>query len=207
MSRAKVICDIDGVLAEYNRPMWSLLSSIQPGGMTPLPVDGPGVWNWFPEHGARPETVAKAQQLVNDEWIMAMPPHDDFTPDAVRTLLFDLVFESELTFMTNRHTSRDSTRNWLEHLTGIQQPQVVMTSYRKHLAVAAMEPRVFIEDSAANIRDFAMLSADLQLSRCTKILINRPYNIKWDFSQVGDVVRVPSTQRALELALQIVRLA
>ena len=185
-------CDIDGVLADYNRPMHRLLS--QRGPMTPFPGTDPEVWWWYPKHGATPAMIASAEAARDDDWWATLPLHPDLTPRAV-DLLTRLHDRVELTFVSARPCGREATLRWLAtSLPDLRHPHVVHTQ-RKPLVLAGMEPDFYVEDTGSFVVNFVQTARDLHTRPCLTQLVNRPYNR--EYAAVG-FTRAESTELALQ---------
>lgn len=196
----KIAIDIDGVLAEWNQPMWDLLA--EKCAMRPFEsVAGPTTWHWFKQYGATEDAIAHAKVRAGNFWMGTLPLHADAN-QGVRASLRELCLFNEVSFVTARSSARSITVNWLIQHFAIQ-PQVLMTPGRKAMALVAMEPDVIIEDSADNLNDFVAAERDYKLPPCLKILIRRPYNDRWTgtLSNMKGWLVVNSTAEALQAAL------
>lgn len=193
-----IVIDIDGVLAEFNAAMHSLLRS---QGAAMIPFDGPDpeVWAWYELHGATKAQARDAWAFIeaNPAFWNHLSRHRDFTASA-ESLLFELMMKHEVSFVTARPKgARQATLDWLEFWMGAwTKPQVVLTSENKAAALIAMQPDIVIEDRRETLRDYRVTNKEAHL-----ILVNRAYNQGYD----DGLIRVGSTFEALQAAQELAR--
>jgi uncharacterized HAD superfamily protein len=189
----RIVCDIDGVLAEFNRPFRDLLISCG-ATMKEAGPDFPELWEWPLKHGATSAQLTAAWDYVerNPDWWASLPRHADVT-DWTASALQTLTEDHEVTFVTSRPgLCRDVTADWLMEQFDII-PHVVVCFGQKEDVVLGMRPDVIIEDRFATIY---MLSRHAIRPRL--ILVNRPYNHEPTPQPL--IERVGSTLEALNAA-------
>lgn len=193
MKSKHIVCDVDGVLVEFNRPSCELLISLG-ANLKPLPPGGPTEWYYHQSLGATKDQIRQMWAYINrtPKWWYDLPPHRDFHDDA-RMRLWDACQAHDVSFVTSRPAgTRSWTTSWLQFYLPAVQPQVLVTPHHKTLALIAMEPDVIIEDKLQTLQECrGKVKAEL-------ILIDRPYN-------QGDregITVVGSTFDALELTMK-----
>jgi len=189
-----IACDIDGVLADFNKGFAKLFPNLD------VPLDSPTfppVWDWPEHYGAEPGTLLAAWKHIETSptfW-------DDLDPepgalDALEHLA--AAWEKhEIYFVTNRFgaTCKQQSINWLErqgmpdHHGGISlaPPQIerwdviIPTPYTKAQIIEEIDADLFIDDRPDNFKGVR------SKTRC--VLINKPYNtsgrMKADNTEVG----------------------
>ncbi len=172
----RVVCDIDGVLAEYNEPFRQLLigagATMRPFGVAAQPT----TWDWYEVYGATPEQVKAASEhtSTHPEWWGCLPPHPEFD-NMANNRLAQACFTHEVTFVTTRPCGRDQTVGWLKYHLSLN-PQVVLCPRQKLDALFSMEPDVIIEDRLKTLQQYRDLVDDKSAPPCRLLLVNRRYN-------------------------------
>lgn len=199
-----VAIDIDGVLAEWNQPFHKLLTQV---GAKMHPLDGePLTWEWMTGLGATEADIKAACAAYTNLFWRFLPRHADLDRRAMEDL-YEINNNHATTFVTARPPKfRDASHEWLQSNaigTGFNVPEtvhVIHTPHRKVMALVALEPRVIIEDNGVTLADYAVAERDHHLPPCLKILVSRPYNVRWQ-GQHGLVTAI-NTGDALRTALK-----
>ncbi len=188
----RLIIDIDGVLAAFNRPFAELL--IQHGAaLRAFEYDhDPVCWGWPEAYGAGPEHIEAAWEYIrtHPRWWAMLPRHHQFTAKA-REQLSDLCDSHEVTFVTARINGRNETARWLANIGNVLEPHVVLCRGNKAALVRELRPDAIIED---NLETLMALRAD-----CECILVDRPYNM----SHRSGLRVAFTTGEALEMAANL----
>lgn len=199
MGMKRIAIDLDGVLAEWNKPFAELLHA--EGAKVPSwkPFEDPAKWHW-------PQTVATQAQVdaawanANDVWWQALPLHNDVTAcDAhgmeVRHLVQKLSALAEVSFVTARPCGRAASIAWLTSKLGLIAPQVIHERQGdKAVLLAQMCLDMVIEDKADTLAQWTE-TEHFRGRRPLAVLVNRSYNQ----GEYPGVLRVPSTLAALRV--------
>lgn len=189
----RIVCDIDGVLAEFNGSFYQLLAQ-QGAVMRPVGADFPEVWDWPQAYGATPGQIQAAWEhiVANPDWWGKLPRHEDVN-NWVSSTLQTLTEDHEVTFVTNRvGLCRDVTADWLMAEFDIV-PHVVVCFGHKDELILGMRPDVVIEDRFGTLFTLSRHEWHPRL-----ILVNRPYN--HEPTPQPAIERVASTLEALDAA-------
>lgn len=196
-----IICDLDGVLAEFNQSFWRTLVDV---GAEMRPFEGPDpcTWDWPEVYGAAPAHTAAAWEIVhaNPTWWQSLPKHRDFTRE-VENHIWNAAVWHTLSFVSARPANaRRNSLYWLERYMGSAvKAQVVHTPIMKPRALAAMMPDAIIEDSLDNLKWCQALMQDGKMNPCDLILVDRAYNRE---NRPEGLIVVSSTEDALKRAME-----
>jgi len=198
----RIVCDVDGVLADWNTAFRQLLidagAELQPFANGSL---HPHVWDWPTQLGATEAQIGQAKAQQVEAWWMHLEPVEDFTM-ACSALLGHLCRTQEVTFVTSRSTPgvRNATEWWLRRYVGKRHVHVVVVpSGDKTGVLQGIQPDVVIEDHLPTLINWAYEQSTAR--GC--VLVERPYNQPHSCSAIGrdvPITRVPSTLAALRLA-------
>lgn len=189
----RIILDIDGVLAAFNRPFAELLIA-QGANLRPFEYEeDPTCWDWPQAYGATPQQEANAWLYIHQhpQWWRSLPRHAQFTGRAMTEKLGHLCDDHEVTFITKRPNGRAETMAWLA-ARGVRDPQVILVPGSKADLIDLLEVDVVIEDNIRTLQALWMADAAPRL-----ILVDRPYNM--DANRSGLDIAF-TTGEALEMA-------
>lgn len=134
--------DVDGVLADWDRPFCALLAQIL---KKPCAFEDPDLWEWPRKRGFTKDEEATAWKFIvaNPGWWLTLHPYMDSVVN-FRTL------EQagwDIYFITARHTphARRMTAAWLEMRYEIEHPMVILAN-DKGLVARALNLDAFIDD-------------------------------------------------------------
>ena len=178
-----ICCDIDGVLANFNKTYMDLLVATTGKNLFPFGYE-PQVWN-FPEAlgytSSEIDYVWNSIQTNPVFWSSLLP-----LPGAFELLHSRGINDrkNDIYFVTDRMGVRAKyqTEDWLRKYV-IQHPTVLLTKY-KGLAAHALHADFVFDDRFENIQD---VERESPMTRA--FLINRPYNQVIRFPGEDDVIR------------------
>lgn len=189
-----LLCDVDGVLANWNSAFRDLLLSLHgPRGDFDEAMKS---WDWPKRMGYTNREIDEAWAKVDFAWWMGLRPYPS-AEDALRLLqkLKDHNKDFQVYFVTGRHSwAQSATTQWV-NVWGIWMPSVICTSHKKALAQIFCKdgPVVAIEDKPALIGDYLYSSlvervyiVDQPYNRQEGFLLNTGRN--WRVNQVGEAV-------------------
>lgn len=195
------MCDIDGVLADFNNAWRD--EQITRFGATIRPFEdghSPDCWDYFQKYGATKEQCDAFWRYreMYPSWWESLALHNDMLSNDASDAFYDLHETEDVYYVTSRPANaRRATSQWFKN--NFDSPfefHVIVTPQYKELALVALRPNVIIEDRLSTLeayRDHAFGSDDAKL-----ILVDRPYNRLG--SDVG-IIRVENTTAALKEAL------
>lgn len=161
----KLSIDIDGVLADFDRPFCTLLEDVTG---RPCPYEDPDVWEWPAKRGFTNEEEGKAWNTIrtHPNWWMGLPTY----PDSL--LNFNELRGVDVYFVTARSTpyAKMVTERWLKANYTIDYPTVI-TSKDKGLVCKALHIDAHIDDKPEHLVDIKMHAP---FTRC--YLRNRKHN-------------------------------
>lgn len=175
----KLGIDIDGVLARFESAFAPILTEFS-GIDFPLDSpDFPPVWDWPQHYGATNKEVSAAWDRVKTgPWFWASLDELPQASQCLRWLNFltTLALEGhDVYFITHRMgmNAKKATESWLARR-GIENPSVLLVR-DKHLAAAALQLDVYIDDRLENVLDVNTFMKDADLP-CRVYMVETPYN-------------------------------
>ena len=168
MQKRVVMCDIDGVLADFILGFTSEAAILYGTPFTNTREQES--WNTF--KGLSPEQVAQVWAIITHSthfWSDLYP----LLSYAERCALKRLMIDHTVYFVTNRPGTNvvRQTRRWLDHCLGVENPNIIV-SKRKGEVASAIDANYCLDDKAANASCVDWLTD----GRCQSFLLNRPYN-------------------------------
>lgn len=165
---ANILCDVDGILADWNSSFIKLLTSIEPKNVDPWAADFPATWNWPKNMGFTEETIEKAWTEVKHSGMFWKSLHPYATAYEDLKFLNKIRQANDIYFVTQRpgKTAKVETEKWLSGR-GFETPTVVICD-RKDLFCRAANVEIMIEDNPEKL-----LKAPPET---VTALFKRPYN-------------------------------
>lgn len=182
----KILCDVDGVLADFNSGFARLLKRINPGVILDTTVSTfPDCWEWPQRYGYSKEDESRAWAEVKHSgvfWKLLFPFPNGYADVEHLNILQKT---HDIYFVTSRPgpTAKRETEEWLQGR-GFNNPTVIICdSHSKADFVQAVGVDIVVED-----RPETLLNCSLDVQ---KILVRRPWNVGyWNyFNATADSVR------------------
>ena len=180
-----IICDMDGVLSDFNTGFSYLL---RPHKVPYLEDFFPHCWEWPQYYGVPQEVIEKAWnevRLCGTFW-RSLPPYPTAWED-IRSLQRLATQGHWVYFVTTRigKTAKQETEGWLwQH--GMDGATVIVTD-KKHLVSEAVKADLIVDDKPSNLLGHP--------TGCRLALMRRPYNIQ----EQGQFHSVSTVREALAL--------
>lgn len=173
MKLIKIGIDVDGVLADFNRPYKALIEKRTSIRLPDISDSYPNTWHYERAAGMSPEDEKRIWAEIHREpgWWAALPA----LPDAVEFLVWlknDLnAPHSDIYFITHRAgaSAKWQTEIWLREK-GFKRPTVLLTG-RKGDAASILSLDVYIDDKNENCLDVKEKSPST-----TCYMLKQPWN-------------------------------
>lgn len=203
----KIVCDIDGVLADFNTPYIDLIRELT-GKTLPRPsATYPDTWNYHYDDKLGPNKLTPSEagrvwdHIKNSNFWVHLPPMDQ-TLRTLEKLRVMRLQGHEIYFLTSRPgaDAKLFTEIWLKGY-GMANPTVLIapSDYSKGQICKALQADIFIDDKPNNCAEVALATVKVG----TRIfLVDAPYNriIEPELSTIirDVVIRVDNALQALE---------
>lgn len=162
----KIALDLDGVLADFNRPFAGLLETLY-GRAVEKTEPWPRCWDWCTEAGFSEAEVEKAFAFIheNPQWWFMLPIERGAFNEGSR--IFDLVDQHEVVILTNRVSALNPSMAWVLKEFGVPIPVLPVTGPKGPVA-NRLGLDVIVDDKPENV-----ISSNRVPRR---ILIAQPWN-------------------------------